>query len=135
MVFIQGYTTMNQLQLILKKNWVEFENDILTKGTGCILFVLLVLFSACAGQKMSLEEAKKVTITMGGESFVPPPRRINDVLAILDQPAQFDQTIVRKNKALADQSPPQSADNVDLCVCQENDRLGNILSEIGELTT
>jgi CHAT domain-containing protein len=63
---------------------------------------------------MSLEEAKKVTVTMGDESFVPPPRRINDVLAVLDQPVQFDQAIVRKFKALADKSPPQGADNIDL---------------------
>jgi hypothetical protein len=34
---------------------------------------------------MSIEEAKKVTATFSGVSFVPPPRTINDLAAVLDQ--------------------------------------------------
>jgi tetratricopeptide (TPR) repeat protein len=105
---------MIQLKSILKEISLKSRINTLPKGTACILFIPLVLFPACADQKMSLEEAKRVTVTMGDESFVPPPRRINDVLAVLDQPVQFDQAIVRKFQALADKSPPQGADNIDL---------------------
>ena len=107
---------MIHLQFILKKISLRSRINKLPQNTACILFIILVLFPACAGQKMSLEEAKKVTVTMGDESFVPPPRRINDVLAVLDQPVQFDQAIVRKYKAMADKSPRQSADNVELAL-------------------
>ncbi|MBI2458581.1 MAG: hypothetical protein HYV46_20935 [candidate division NC10 bacterium] len=34
---------------------------------------------------MSIEEAKRVTASFSGSSFVPPPRTITDITAILDQ--------------------------------------------------
>ena len=122
---------MIQLQFIFKKISLRSRINKLPQNTACILFIILVLFPACAGQKMSLEEAKKVTVTMGDESFVPPPRRINDVLAVLDQPVQFDQAIVRKFKAVADKSPPQSADNVDLALFFK--RRGDAALQLGRL--
>ncbi|MGD9240395.1 MAG: hypothetical protein PVG69_10235, partial [Desulfobacterales bacterium] len=105
---------MIQLKFILKEISLRSRINTPPKSTACIFFITLVLFQACASQKMSLEEAKRVTVTMGDESFVPPPRRINDVLSVLDQPVQFDQVVVRKFEALADKSPPQGADNVEL---------------------
>ena len=89
---------MIQPQVIIKKFLLEARIKTLSKSTACILVGILVLFPACAGQKMSLEEAKKITVAMADESFVPPPRRINDVLAVLDQPVQFDRAIVRSTK-------------------------------------
>jgi CHAT domain-containing protein/Tfp pilus assembly protein PilF len=63
---------------------------------------------ACAGEKMSVEHAKQVTVSMSGEAFVPPPRRIDDILSILDQPGQFDKEITEKHRIIADQQPPKS---------------------------
>ena len=57
---------------------------------------------------MSVEEAKQVTVSMSGEVFVPPPRRIDDILLILDQPGQFDKKITEKHRAIADQTAPKS---------------------------
>ena len=122
---------MIQLQFIFKKNSLRSKIKTLPQSTACILFATLVLFPACAGQKMSLEEAKRVTVTMGDESFVPPPRRINDILAILDQSVQPDEAIVRKYKAVADQSPPQKADNVDLAYFFK--RRGEAALQLGRL--
>lgn len=59
------------------------------KNTVCILFILIFLFPACAG-KMSVEEAKKLAVAISEESFVPPPRRINDILMVLEEPGQID---------------------------------------------
>jgi tetratricopeptide (TPR) repeat protein len=76
-----------------------------------LFFVLIsVLFPACA-KKMSLEEAKQVTVTMEGRSFTPPPRRINDILAFLDQPSGPESADIEKLKARAAESPPENADN------------------------
>ena len=61
----------------------------LPKSRACILFITLVLFPACAGQKMSVEEAKKISVKMSEKAFIPPPRRIDDNLAILDESDQF----------------------------------------------
>ena len=63
---------------------------------------------------MSLKEAKQVTVSMSEKSFVPPPRRIDDILATLDQPGQFDPEITAKIKAKADALPPDTDNPVSL---------------------
>ena len=70
-----------------------------------IFVFLLVILISCAG-KMSVEEAKQVTVSMSGEAFVPPPRRIDDILSILEQPGEFDPEITMKYWVAANQSPP-----------------------------
>ena len=77
------------------------------------LAVILVLFSACA-RKMSIEEAKQVTVSMSEKPFIPPPRRIDDILSILDQPGQFDVEVIDKNIAIANASPPDIEDPLQL---------------------
>jgi tetratricopeptide (TPR) repeat protein len=73
-----------------------------------VIFSFLILV-ACVGNKMSVEEAEKVAISMSKESFVPPPRRIDDILAFLKQPVQLDPKIARKQKTLANMSPPETS--------------------------
>jgi CHAT domain-containing protein/tetratricopeptide (TPR) repeat protein len=71
------------------------------------IFALLTLifFPGCA-TKMSLEEAKKVSISMAeSPAFTPPPRRIDDILSVLDQPGQFETRITEKFKAQTDATP------------------------------
>lgn len=71
-----------------------------------LILLSLVLFLSCVKQKMSLKEAKQVTVAMSEKSFVPPPRRIGDILAVLDEPDQFDHEITEKLIAEADWVPP-----------------------------
>lgn len=76
-----------------------------------LTLALGVLASACQ-TTMSVEEAKKVTATFGGAAFVPPPRTINDITAILDQQKRVDpEAPVR---TVADETPPDTADPVVL---------------------
>jgi CHAT domain-containing protein len=63
---------------------------------------------------MSVEEAKKVTVKMGSESFSPPPRRIDDILMLLSEPGQFDPKITLRNRAIADKYPPENANDLIL---------------------
>ena len=79
----------------------------------CYLIVILLIFTACTG-KMSVEEAKQVTVSMSGEAFVPPPRRIDDILTILDQPGHYDPAITKMYRAAAEKSPPANAGNREL---------------------
>jgi CHAT domain-containing protein/tetratricopeptide (TPR) repeat protein len=72
------------------------------------LLAFIIFLPACAEKKMTLEEARQVTVSMSGEAFVPPPRRIDDILAILDQPGEFDSEITKKHRAIADASPPKT---------------------------
>ena len=88
---------------------------VLFKGVAAFFSIFTVVFwVACAGKEMSVEEAKKVTVSMRKESFVPPPRRIDDILAILAEPGQFDRTVSNKFKAKADKFPPKSGSNRNL---------------------
>jgi len=77
------------------------------------LSLILTLLFACVST-MSVDEAKQVTLSMSEESFVPPPRRIDDILAVLNEPGQFDREIAEITKANADKLPPDTNDNVTL---------------------
>jgi CHAT domain-containing protein len=73
-----------------------------------LFFILIfVLLPACT-KRMSLEEAKQVSISISGQSFVPPPRRIDDITNILDQNAP-DPAAVQRLIATADAVPPVDA--------------------------
>jgi tetratricopeptide (TPR) repeat protein len=82
--------------------------------TTFLLIFVIVFLLACAEKKMSVEQAKKVTVSMEKGSFVPPPRHIDDILAILDQPGQFDPEIVAKTRAKADALLPENDNYVTL---------------------
>ncbi len=55
---------------------------------------------------VSLEEAKKITATFEGGSFVPPPRTINDITAVLDQQKLADPEELARQKTEAEARPP-----------------------------
>jgi len=57
---------------------------------------------------MSLEEAKRVTASFSASSFVPPPRTIKDITAILDQQKLADPAAAAQARARADQPPPKT---------------------------
>ena len=50
------------------------------------IFFILFSFSSCVEKKMSINQAKQVTLTMAEKSFTPPPKRIDDILALLEAP-------------------------------------------------
>jgi len=62
---------------------------------------------------MSLEEAKEVPISISGKTFVPPPRRIDDVTKILDENPP-DSTTVERLQVTADSVPSVSASKLAL---------------------
>ncbi len=79
------------------------------------IFLLFIpqLFSACSG-KMSVEEAKKVTVSMGDKPLTAPPRRIDDILSVLDQSAQDDFASSKKFSEEIDKPPPQTDNRATL---------------------
>ena len=58
---------------------------------------------------VSLEEAKQITARFEGESFVPPPRTINDITAIFDQEKVADPSLVRRLLAQARAQLPKAS--------------------------
>ena len=63
---------------------------------------------------MSLDDAKKITATLGGTSFIPPPKTIADVTATLDAQPLADPEAFRKMREEAIASPPITASKVAL---------------------
>ena len=63
---------------------------------------------------MSIEEAKKVTATFSGAAFVPPPRTINDIMAILESQERADPAAAIRAREKADAEPPASSDPATL---------------------
>ena len=78
-----------------------------------LLLIILASLHGCA-TTMSLEEAKKTSVSIAEKSFTPPPRRITDILALLDQPGQFDPAITRRFIEHTGKKPPEGADNKTL---------------------
>ncbi|HVN23077.1 MAG TPA: hypothetical protein VMT71_03855 [Syntrophorhabdales bacterium] len=85
---------------------------------GKVLLMLLATVLAfqawAAPSRMSLDEAKQVTDSaISQEAFVPPPRRVDDVIKILNQAGTFKGN-TESNRIKADAPPPPTQDNQSL---------------------
>jgi len=79
------------------------------------LVLLTGLTAACQTSKtVSLQEAKKITSEQSDDSFVAPPRSIDDVTAILNQQKIAEPDKAERGQAAADMTPPASADAGEL---------------------
>ena len=87
---------------------------------------MLMVFG-CAGT-MSLEEAKKVSMEMSGTSFTPPPRRINDILSVLQTKGQFDKRIADRFQKELKKQPPKTDDAILAIFYYER---GKAVTELG----
>ena len=67
-----------------------------------------LLVAACQ-TTVSIEEAKQITTAFEGSAFVPPPRTIKDITAILDEQELVDPEKTRQKTAKADAQPPAGA--------------------------
>ncbi len=72
-------------------------------------------FLAGCGGRMSLQEARQVTVSMQDKAFIPPPRRISDVLSVLDVKVKQDSAI-RQLIRDADRPVPDKADDETLAI-------------------
>ena len=72
-----------------------------------LLLLIPVFFSGCAGQ-MSVEEARQVTVSVGDQSLTAPPRRIDDILSVLEQSGQDDLGVGKKYRDAIAKPPPQT---------------------------
>lgn len=76
----------------------------------CLVIAFSVCFPGCAA-KMSLEEAKKMAVTMDDASITQPSRRITDILLVLNQPGQFDAKVTGQLIAQSSKQQPKNADD------------------------
>ncbi|MHA1108679.1 MAG: hypothetical protein ACTSQV_06140, partial [Alphaproteobacteria bacterium] len=89
---------------------------------------------------LSLEEARKVTASFDSQSFVPPPRSITDITAILDQQQRSKSKKTERRDALADGTPPQGASRKKLSKFYKRRgsaarKIGRVRQAIDDLTT
>lgn len=99
---------MNKTSTTLGRPFRRLNSHVFSLYLAIFIIFCLVFLAACVPQKMSLKEAKQVTVDMRAEAFVPPPRRVNDILDMLNQPGQFDESITAAIKAKADAFPPDT---------------------------
>jgi CHAT domain-containing protein len=98
---------MSEFQSSIRKVLSLFSTNAVFGGTAVFFIFIMAVVPACT-TRMSLEEAKQVTLSVSGKSFVPPPRRIDDITKILDQNSPDPETVKRLN-AIAAASPPTGA--------------------------
>ncbi|MCP3950992.1 MAG: CHAT domain-containing protein [Desulfobacterales bacterium] len=75
---------------------------------------LLLLGNGCVEKKMTVKEARAVTVSMETADFEPPPRRIGDILDVLAQPGAFNPDVARRYLHLADAPLPDSTNQTEL---------------------
>ncbi|PQP35577.1 hypothetical protein C6A37_01840 [Desulfobacteraceae bacterium SEEP-SAG9] len=102
---------MKKIYVSLNQPFSRFLINTKLFGTAILMIlIVVVLLPSCAG-KMSLDQAKQLTVSMSGKPFIPPPRRIGDILNILNQPGQFDPVVLKNFKAKANAPPPEQGDH------------------------
>ena len=82
------------------------------------LLVVASLLGACqtsGNTPLSLDEAKKVTVSFKG-GFVPPPRTITDITGILEQQKRKDLETLGQMRVVADEEPPVAGNNAELAM-------------------
>ncbi|MBI9083248.1 MAG: CHAT domain-containing protein [Desulfobacterales bacterium] len=77
---------------------------------GLSMFALILVFSpGCVEQKMSVQEAREVAVSMNQKAFTPPPRHVDDILSVLSQTIEASDTAdmeaVRANAASPGPNP------------------------------
>jgi len=73
-----------------------------------LLCPIFFLIPACTS-KMSVEKAKKITVSMSAKSFVPPPRSIDDILTQLSQYHESRSKVANELEAKLHKSSPQNS--------------------------
>lgn len=76
---------------------------LLTARAALAIFVVLSATAGC--QTMSLEEARKITASFGGNVLVPPPRSADDIVALIEASTQLSVEI-RRTLRTSDEAPP-----------------------------
>jgi CHAT domain-containing protein len=97
---------------------------------------LALLSTACftltaCQSAMTVEEAKKVSAQFADKPFVPPPRTIRDITAILDRQSPADAAALKATLARLEQPPPATAGPSDLATFYR-DR-GSLAHELGRV--
>jgi CHAT domain-containing protein len=110
------------------------------KGYGRLLLLLPALLLPACQAAMSGEQAKDVSVSFSGKRvFVPPPRTITDITAILDSQKLADPRGATLARAAADQPPPKTAEGATLATFYYRRGLaareiGRTRQEISDLT-
>ncbi|MEJ2221985.1 MAG: CHAT domain-containing tetratricopeptide repeat protein [Desulfobacterales bacterium] len=92
------------------------------------LAIIPFLFSACTG-KMSVEEARQITISVDDKLLTAPPRRIDDILSALNQSDPEDPAITANFRAAIEKPPPQTDNPGELKLFYQN--RGNAFVQLG----
>lgn len=85
-----------------------------------VLLIFTVLASSCSQKpthtkNLSFEEAKSVVLEMQNIPILPPPRKLDDILELLDKrPSQEKEQNLARLKAIAESQPGLNMDNRDL---------------------
>ncbi|MFH1351593.1 MAG: CHAT domain-containing protein [Pseudomonadota bacterium] len=96
------------------EKYVQFSGHAFPLFRPILFLLILILFPSCVEKKMTLNEAKQVSISMSDKPMVPPPRRINDILELLDGLGGFNSDEIDALKEKARDRPPETDDSIAL---------------------
>ena len=104
----EDISKMGENQLYFKRPFLKIPPKVF-RFASVIFIMMLALIPSCAKKRMTVKEAKDVTVSMNSESFVPPPRHIEDIIKLFYEQEQVETDVVERFKARADALPPENA--------------------------
>ena len=79
-----------------------------------IVVITVLFFLACAPKQMTLDEAIQTSISMRGQSFVPPPRSTDDILDVIARESKKDALAAKEWFELSKAEIPANANKSEL---------------------
>jgi hypothetical protein len=100
--------------------------------------ICAVVAGCSAPSPLALEEARKLSVELGGQAFTPPPRSTSDVVALLES-EKPDAARLAELRAAADAVPPTTLKGAALAKflfdrAPARNQLGDVAEAIGDLT-
>ena len=105
---------MNRFSLSEKQKESKECSSFTTLFSILLLLTGLVSFHGCSGSRMSVEEAKTLSISTSKKTLEPPPRRVDDILGMLDKYKGERSEIVENYVNLLGLSPPANTNSYEM---------------------
>ena len=105
---------MNQSSIKVKKNLIQVIVTLPIPISFNLFLAVLVFLTGCSASKMSLEEARNVSLSSSKKTMEPPPRRIDDIVDVLSHYTESDNSKANEYRKMLVSNPPKNLSDYEM---------------------